>query len=118
MTEDALILLCFRIVLIAAFISLTAFVVQYTRLAPWWRDPLGRTIVIKSGLLALALVPSILSLFFNFSRRDSHVAAWLDIALFGAITPVMIWRIIIWQKIHTAAEGPASGRSPAGPSVP
>lgn len=100
MTQDQLLILLLRIVLISGALSVTAFVAIYWRLAPWWRDPIGRTIVIKDILLALLLVPSILSLFFHFSRVSSRIAAWTDLALFAAMTPVMIWRCVIWIRIH------------------
>lgn len=100
MNEDQWIVLLFKVVLITDVIAVIAFVVQYWRLAPWWRNQIGRTIVVKDILLAACLIPSIMSLFFKFSRLTSHVAAWIDLALFGLIAPVMCWRIIVWQRIH------------------
>jgi hypothetical protein len=100
MRPDPLVLLLLRIVLISGVVSILAFIAQYTRLAKWWQSPIGRTIVIKDILLALVLIPSILALFFEFSRVSSHIAAWLDIVLLGLITPVMWWRVWIWERIH------------------
>ena len=100
MSQDSWILLLFKIVLIADVVAIAGFVVQYWRLAPWWRNPIGRTIVTKDILLGCCLIPSIMSLFFHFSRLTSHVAAWIDVALFGLIAPVMIWRVIVWERIH------------------
>lgn len=100
MTQDQLMILLYRIVLVADLLSITAFVVTYTRLAPWWRNQIGRTLVIKDLLLILILIPSILSLYFQFNRLTSHVASWLDLVFLGALTPVMIWRIWIWIKFH------------------
>lgn len=105
MTQDQLIILLLRVVLISGAVSVAAFIGVYTALAPWWRDPVGRTIVIKDMLLALLLVPSILSLFFHFSRLSSRVAAWADLALFAAMAPVMLWRCVIWIRIHRKKEG-------------
>lgn len=105
MTEDQIILLLFKVVLIAGMTSIAAFVVQYTLLAPWWRDQLGRTLVIKDILLTLVLVPSVLALFFRFGRASGHIAAWFDIAVFGAITPVMIWRMLVWRKVSRQGRG-------------
>lgn len=105
MTQNQVIVLCFRIVLISAFLSLSAFVAQYTRLAPWWRDQIGRTIVVKTVLLALVLIPSILALFFKFSPLGTRVASWFDIGVFALITPVMIWRIVVWQKVSELPGG-------------
>jgi hypothetical protein len=99
-SQEQLIILCLRIVVGAGILSVLAFVVQYTRLAPWWRNEIGRTLVVKDILLILLLIPSLLSLFFRFSRLTSHVAAWTDIALIGALTPVMLWRIRVWHRVH------------------
>lgn len=100
MTQDMLLILLFRITLIAGAVSFAAFVLQYTLLAPWWRDRLGRTIVIKTLLLLLAYIPSILSLFFRFNRLTSHIAAWFDVGIFTLIVAVMAWRIAVWQKVY------------------
>lgn len=100
MKPDDTVLLLFKIVLIADLVSLVTFVAVYTKLAPWWRSPVGQTLVIKDILLGLALMPSILSLFFQFSRLTSQVAAWFDIGLFALIALVVAWRTVVWQKIH------------------
>lgn len=100
MTQDQVIVLLLKIVLIADVLSIVAFIVTYGRLAPFWRNPIGRTIVIKDALLVLVLLPSILSLFFQFNRLSSHIAAWLDIALLGLLVPVMLWRCAVWIRIH------------------
>lgn len=100
MSQDALIILALRIVLIADVVSIAAFVVVYWRLAPWYRNAIGRTIVIKDLLLILILIPSIMSLFFSFNRLTSHIAAWVDIGLFALLAPVMLWRCAVWMHIY------------------
>ena len=109
MSQDALIILLFKVVLVADLLSVFAFLVTYTALAKWWTHVIGRTIVIKDILLGAALTPSVLSLFFHFNRTTSLVAAWADIALFALIAVVMTWRCIIWVKIHRKGEGDVEG---------
>lgn len=104
MTEQQWVILCLKIVLISGFISIATWIGVYTWLAPWWKTAIGQTLVIKSALLALILLPSTLSLFLNFSRLTSEVAGWLDVILIGAITPVMIWRSVVWWKMHKNGE--------------
>ena len=104
MSQDALIILLFKVVLVADLLSVFAFLVTYTALAKWWTHVIGRTIVIKGILLGLALLPSTLSLFFKFNRLTSHVSAWIDISLFGLIAVVMAWRCVTWVKIHRKGE--------------
>jgi hypothetical protein len=101
MTQDALIILLFKVVLLADVVSIAVFIGLYTAWASWWRNPIGRTIVAKSALLALALLPSVLSLFWHFSRLTSHIAAWSDIVIFALIAVVMGWRCIVWRKVVT-----------------
>lgn len=55
------------------------------------------------------MLPSTLSLFFKFNRLTSHIAAWIDISLFGLIAVVMTWRCITWVKIHRKGDGDAEG---------
>ena len=47
------------------------FVAVYGYLADWRHNPIGRTVVWLDILLALALAPSTLSLFFHFNRLTS-----------------------------------------------
>jgi hypothetical protein len=109
-SQDQWITLCYKIAVVGALLTIPAFVLCYSRWASWWRDPVGRTIVAKDLLLAFALIPVALSLFLQFSRLTSRVAAWTDIALIGLISPVMIWRIAVFWKLHR--QGPRTGGHP------
>jgi hypothetical protein len=97
---DQLLLLLFKITLMADLAGIIAFIVIYSVVAPWWSNVIGRTIVAKDILLGLALTPSILSLFFHFNRLSSVIAGWVDLGLFAGIAVVMIWRCVIWLRIH------------------
>lgn len=100
MTQAQLLILLFKVVLVAGAVSVAAFVAVYTRYAPWWKDTVGRTIIIESVLLVCCLTPTTLSLFFSFSRLTSNIAAWADIVLFGLLTPCMLWRCVVWRRLH------------------
>jgi membrane associated rhomboid family serine protease len=103
-TQDQLIVLLFKIALVADVASIVAFIAVYWRLAPWWRNPIGRTIVTKDFLLILLLLPSVLSLFFQFNRLTSRVAAWADLGLFVLLAAVMTWRCAVWIRVHRDKE--------------
>ena len=102
MSQDQWILLLLKIVLICGVASVALFVAEYT----WrtkgaaWKNAIGRTLLWKDVLLIACLLPSILSLFFSFSRITSHIAAWVDVVLFGLLTPVMLWRVAVFERIH------------------
>jgi hypothetical protein len=104
MTQDQWIILAFKVAVVSGFASIAGWVVLYSFLAPWWESPIGRTLVAKSVLIALLFVPTGLSLFFHLNRLDSVVAGWVDAGLIGLVTPVMIWRSVVWLKLHRNRE--------------
>jgi hypothetical protein len=127
MSQDTLILLLLKVFLICGFTTLIAWVVIYTRLTGGgaWRNPIGQTLIIKTLLIAALFIPQVLALFFHLNRFDSHVAAWADVTLVGLVTPVMIWRSVVWLRLSRrdrdrdrAAErqGGAGGGIPPGPA--
>ena len=105
MTQQDAIILCLKIGLIAGFASIALWMAVYSRLAAWWRNAIGRTLVIEAGLIAGLFMPQILSLFFSLNRFDSYLAAWADVALIGLVSPVMLWRTIVFVRM-----GPSPGR--------
>jgi hypothetical protein len=115
-TQASWLVLALKIALVSGFASLAGWIVLYTILAPWWRNPVGRTLVAKTTLIALLFIPTTLSLFFNLSRLDSYIAGWTDMALIGLVTPVMIWRSLVWVKLHRAGELPRDGSDGSGAS--
>jgi hypothetical protein len=70
-TQAQAIVLALKIVTILGFASLTAWIAVYTKWAKWWRDPIGQTLVAKTGLVAALLLITALSLFAHFSRLTS-----------------------------------------------
>ena len=113
MTQADWLILASKTVTVAAFVSLTAWIAVYTRVAHWWRNPVGQTLVVKTAIIALLLIPTILSLFFHLNRATSWAAGWVDVALIGAITPVMAWRIRVWIRVNRDG---STGRIAAGNS--
>ena len=111
MTQDQTIILLYRIAEFFAIGSIILFVAVYWRLAPWWRNPIGRTIVVKDLALLLALIPGVLSLFFDFNRVTSRIAAWFDLVCIVSIGVIMLWRTVVWIKVHNSG---STGTMPAG----
>lgn len=104
MTQTQAIVLCLKIGLVAGFASIAVWVAVYSRLAFWWRNAIGRTLVIEAALIAGLFVPQILSLFFSLNRFDSRVAAWADVTLIGLVTPVMLWRTAAFLRMGPSPE--------------
>ena len=100
MTSPALMILLTKIALIADMVTIVAFVLDYSRLAPWWRNPFGRTIVVKDLFLLGIVSLVVMSVFFHFSRLTSQVASWIQIALLTGMALAMCWRIIVFERLH------------------
>ena len=100
MSQEQAILLAFKVTEIASVVTIAAFIACYSRWAPWHRNAIGRTIVLKDIALILVLIPSILSIFINFNRLTSHIAAWFDVGSFALVPVIMVWRIAVFRRIH------------------
>lgn len=98
MSAERLITFLLRVFLISGFASIALWVGMYTAWAPWWRNAVGRTLVVKDALIALLLIPTTLSLFFHLNRGSSLKVGWADVVLIGLITPVMVWRVVSWGR--------------------
>lgn len=99
MTSPSLLILLTKIMLIADIVAIVVFVADYSRLAPWWRNPVGRTIVIKDLLLLGVISLVVLSVFFRFSRLTSLVASWIQIAELGGMAVVVLWRVVVFEQL-------------------
>jgi hypothetical protein len=101
-SQEQAILFAFKVTEIASVVTIAAFIACYSMWAKWWANAIGRTIVYKDIALMLVLIPSILSIFINFNRLTSHIAAWFDVASFALVPMVMVWRIFVFREIHRA----------------
>lgn len=122
MTQESALLLLLKIALIADIASILVFVGDYTRLAKWWHNPVGRTIVIKDLFLLIVVSLTAMSVFFQFSRLTSMVAAWIQIGALGAVAVVMLWRTVVFERFHRRGDrdgslggGSGWGASPGAP---
>lgn len=114
MSQDQAIILGFKVTEVASLVTIVAFVAYYTWLVPWWKNPIGRTIVVKDLALILVLLPSVLSIFFHFNRLTSYVAAWCDVGSFALVPVIMVWRIFVWRKLARLGLLSRNGRSGEG----
>ena len=93
-------LLLLKVALLADIVTICVFVADYSRLAPWWQHPVGRTIVVKDIFLLFVVALTTLSVFFRFSRLTSQVAGWLQIVGLAAMAVTMLWRVWVFESIH------------------
>lgn len=105
MSQYDWIILVVKIGTVSGFLSLAAWILIYGRLVRWHFDPIGRTLVAKTALLCGLLLVTALSLFLHFNRATSLIAGWVDAGLILAITPVMIWRSVVWVRVSRKRDG-------------
>jgi hypothetical protein len=78
------------------------FILLYTWLAPWWRNPFGRMIVFLDAALFFALLPGMLHDDFAV-----HVTGgfwdWLVVTAVGTIPVVIVYRIRWLWRLQGAA---------------
>lgn len=88
------------VIAVGAIFSVILFIGVYTKLAPWWREPVGLTLVLAEFFI-LALYVSIL-LHIVFLPAFNAVPVWVsivDLFITGGIMGVNIWRTFVWFKI-------------------
>lgn len=83
----------------AAFFAALLFIVAYTFLAPWWRNPIGITMVALDGVIAGVILPHMLRLLFGVDE-DSTFFIWFVIVVFTCSVPVILWRTGILVQAH------------------
>jgi hypothetical protein len=86
----------YLIALFAAAVGATTFPLLYSFMVRWWENPLGRYMMYKGIVLAVALDWVTLRIFFP------GIAVWVSVLLLTSIT-VMVWWytilfLITWYK--------------------
>lgn len=80
-----------------AFVADTAFVVHYSLVAPWWRGPIGRTLVVMSACLALIYAWTLVIYIWPHVPLRSQIRD----AIFTLITGVTVWRYVALVRAAT-----------------
>jgi hypothetical protein len=101
-SQDQAVILAFKVVEVASVATIAAFTACYTlwTKGKCWTNPIGQTIVYEGIALILVLLPAILSIFIDFNRLTSHIAAWFDVGSFALVPVIMTWRIFVFRRIH------------------
>lgn len=99
MTYPAYILDLLKAGVVSAAAAIVLFIVQYTVSAPWWLDPVGRTVVAKDAALLVLVGPNCLSIFWP-SLVSPMIIAWADISSLFLVAGLLAWRCIVWYRIQ------------------
>lgn len=79
-------------VFVAAFVSLTVFTLAYWVLAPWFRNPAGRALMVMSTGFWLVTLAQVLRHPFGLSTADSAAFTWFQVSAV-AVSIAGIWWI-------------------------
>jgi len=107
MTQDQVMLLLLKAGIVAGIASVLTWIIVYGRLQPWWRDQIGLSLVTMKVIVTGQLCFLGLAVFLHLSRLDNRLIGWAYTVFTLAITPVMVWRTVVWIR--------ASREPPEGP---
>lgn len=84
-------------------LAVVLWVVQYSILARWWRNPIGITIVGLATCLLVIYIPSLMALalpaqFAGFASTTWY--QWLAVIIVNATAVFMIARIVTWERLR------------------
>lgn len=91
-----------RVFLCTSLAGCVSWIADYSRANYWWRNPVGMNLVIKTSIIALLLVVSLVSSFMRGDVAVQEIVMWAYLVLLGLIGPVMVWRMVIFQRISGA----------------
>jgi hypothetical protein len=83
-----------------SFVVIIAFIIQYTLQAKWWRNPLGRSIVLESVAILLVLFPETLHFYLHISTATSTGFAWYSLVSFSMIPVIMLSRMVSFERLR------------------
>lgn len=82
----------------AAMVSVLVYVVQYTLSSPWWRDPVGRTVVAKDLVILMLLLLTCIGLIWPTWLTPGEATVLTAVILVG-VSVTMVWRSVVWYRI-------------------
>lgn len=80
---------------VAFAVSILVFIYAYSVLAPWWRNPVGRTFVWKDVCLLGLLCTGFASLWLGL---PAEVSLSLYVAGLAGSTAIMLWRSVVFIR--------------------
>jgi hypothetical protein len=84
---------------IAATLAVLVSTLQWTASSPWWKDPIGGTVVGKDLALLVILIPTTILLIWP-GLISPLAGAVIGLASMVAITIVMVWRSVALYRIQ------------------
>lgn len=98
-------------VVMVAFAASILFLATYTALAPWWRSPIGRSLIALDTGLALVLAPSVLHRVLGLTLVASIGFAYYYLASLALVAGSTLWRTGIVAREQWRARRKPDDRS-------
>lgn len=94
-------------VFVAALASLTLFIALYWLLAPWWRNPAGRALMVMTAGFWLVTVAQVLRHPFGMSTADSAPFGWFQAAAVTVAITGILWiaTVLVRAQWHGRRRG-------------
>lgn len=99
MTEIQWLSLYAKSVEVAALVMAGLFIIQYTWYSPWWRDAVGRTIVLMDAAVFLSVAPAVIESYFPLTVAEKVTAHWVNVSFIALIPVIFLWRIAVWRRM-------------------
>lgn len=85
----------------AITVAIVVFIVLYTWLAQWWKNPFGLSIVLLDVCLLGILIPSLLAMSdASIVLRTTAWYPWLEACVLVLTTGVTVSRVYVWYHLH------------------
>lgn len=88
--------------LVISWAGCWAFVVLYTRAYKWWHNEFGRHLVAFSACLGLFLTYFLVLAFWPGMPYWPRI--WLRTGLFTLFAAVIVWRLVLFGRVHLAQQ--------------
>jgi len=75
------------------------YLVGYTVMVPWWRNPVGRSMVSLVAAIELLLLPPVLRSLAGVDLRDPWFR-WYYWASLHLVAFVMLWRLVVAYRVQ------------------
>lgn len=82
-------------------VGIVVWMIQYTALAPWWKDTLGVTLIGEAVVILLIYIPTLMALadpagYANFAQARWYL--YLTVAIVLATALFVLTRIVVWER--------------------